>query len=1562
MNESLKISPHETADADRSAKDGASLPSAICDLRKALLALKPTGADGFEGLLATVLSKISGQDFRLAKSGLQNGKDGATSATAGNYISFEAKRYDTKINDNEVLTKITRLIGSSTPPDLWILGATVEASTQLLDPMQSAATKNGIGTLVLDWPSSSAVPPLAAACALATEETCRFLREYLSDAASVRKAEAALAVIRETEAFRTSVDALVQMLCEPSLGLANARTANARWLEETFADRARARAIFGQVLAPNAAGPISVRQRSALVKQVHQHLTTAPSRKIVALVGGEGRGKSWLLAQSWLELGDRPLLVLIPATDLNPVAAYGSLSSLLINKLIQQTDESEGEIPRKRWERRLRQWKEQTNEASPRFILCVDGLNQQPGYDWPRWLDGAATVVEELGGALIVTARESYFNERIRTAVHSNIISVRVLEWTEEELNEILTAKGIDASKIKPAVFARLRNPRILGIAFELLDKVEVHNFNELSVERLLFEHIRIGLRDGSAPESPEQFSKRLAQHAQAIIDRVKQQQCEDRLIFDRVEGQGGHALNADLLAVTAEHFFQPLREDPTLYTLTDEGLPLALGLSIIKALQKAERNGRDVADALDELIEPIAALDKTADAVFSGVMVASIDEQCSLAIKSALICGFLRLQNIDAENYPAFVAVARNATDAAMWALFDLSTTTARYAANKDWLSAALRECRHKPECWAVISMHVSGWLRSYSLDPKIGVMSTTGRDSADKIAKETEKRAQALAQEMVELSAPERTFLEKNMLERKDYDPTLLFEDAFEMLAGMPLADFAEPLVACSFSRALNSNFNAPYHEFLALIRFNRHDWQETRRRLIVASDFLDQQTTSRTGKWALVAILRGMSSAEDADREKTLVEELTKDREKLQGWRLVEKYCATDPCDPASIRPDNIDATVESYGRIDVEQVSRHRSMGADDHFVRDALPGLARFAPDVAIATQRNIAGSIVERETKELALGIPSLEPDAAALDYKAVGKLVEIAKTLSSSDEPESSDTRDSWIASQYAIQIAFPHLAGDEQLDVLSELPSPGPPLLKLAEVLKPATPEKLEQALDQAAQSEEHNRALVALLFARRSGTVLTPRSRYHVAQFAANERSSVRALAMDIIAHLKDRDLITGVITTGWNAASLDPQENYFEIWYGSRIIINATEQGMLSADAALDRITPRLYSAAAEILGTACHQAIGVRLNSAVAKALDIDLEFSPPAVEQDMDMASCGTPPLLSLAEPGEVLGPEAFFKRLNETPEDFEARQRRGWEAFNRFEEELTKDKARLLIEDVGFEAINAWVSTSPDHCAGLARDFLRLDYHKLMHVQNFGLMLARSISRYDLALARKLFDRLSGRRSFVSLVVSLSGVSLEAICIWKSTDGVELDELRTQRLDRAANDYLLAQEVLAALMAGKSEFLEQYVLNNLDSSEPAANARALMVIGFGVEAPASDALLTKYAAVNGFIGEAAKAARLAYDRNRWARHWFEKMCATDSAEEFWTLSALFLKIVDARFCLWSNRVPQTGSAATRFGASISSKMKNRVKAWRAKRERTLCGDRTPAEVYIVLD
>ena len=77
-------------------------------LKEALLSLRPTGAAGFEGLLAAVLSEVCGQPFRLASSGSQRGRDGNSAFDAG-ATYFEAKLYHGTVDSSVVGNKITEL-------------------------------------------------------------------------------------------------------------------------------------------------------------------------------------------------------------------------------------------------------------------------------------------------------------------------------------------------------------------------------------------------------------------------------------------------------------------------------------------------------------------------------------------------------------------------------------------------------------------------------------------------------------------------------------------------------------------------------------------------------------------------------------------------------------------------------------------------------------------------------------------------------------------------------------------------------------------------------------------------------------------------------------------------------------------------------------------------------------------------------------------------------------------------------------------------------------------------------------------------------------------------------------------------------------------------------------------------------------------------------------------------------------------------------------------------------------------------------------------------------------
>ena len=120
------------------------LPSAprepLDHLKAMLLTLKDSGDDGFEGLVAALLSTVTQVSFRLAASGSQDGQDGRGEGARG-AISFEAKLYRSKLTKSVVNNKATEVLASADPPDLWILAATVGATTQIVGTLRAAFAK-----------------------------------------------------------------------------------------------------------------------------------------------------------------------------------------------------------------------------------------------------------------------------------------------------------------------------------------------------------------------------------------------------------------------------------------------------------------------------------------------------------------------------------------------------------------------------------------------------------------------------------------------------------------------------------------------------------------------------------------------------------------------------------------------------------------------------------------------------------------------------------------------------------------------------------------------------------------------------------------------------------------------------------------------------------------------------------------------------------------------------------------------------------------------------------------------------------------------------------------------------------------------------------------------------------------------------------------------------------------------------------------------------------------------------------------------------------------------------
>lgn len=470
----------------------------IGDLKKILTDLPATGTDGFEGLIGTALGEIAGVPFRLAGSGLQFGVDGR-STYADDGISFECKRYKDQVPREKIMSKLGELSIRGSDIDLWVLCATSQIDSQLADDVHQFGSGHEISTLILDW-SGSGLPPLAVALAMASEKVQDFFRNHKS----LTKTEDALAAIKKDPAFKDHAKKIRAVLREPTLGMATARQANAEWLTKTFSSRQLARERFGQPLSPSDAANGAVLPRDNLVAELSPFLTGKPNQEILCVIGDEGHGKSWLVAQSWLSVEEKPLLVVRPPNAFADTAEQNDVKELLISALIEQTG---GHVRvREKWSRILDRWREHPAERL-RLAVLIDGMNQRPAKDWARIAEKFASELDQLGGQLIMTVRTQYWN-RAQSRLSRACKEVEIPEWTEQERDRILESRGIIPTNLQLKVTASLRNPRLLGIALELLEGAEIAGLEELSVNRLLLEHIRSSERNTPVQQPVERLSE----------------------------------------------------------------------------------------------------------------------------------------------------------------------------------------------------------------------------------------------------------------------------------------------------------------------------------------------------------------------------------------------------------------------------------------------------------------------------------------------------------------------------------------------------------------------------------------------------------------------------------------------------------------------------------------------------------------------------------------------------------------------------------------------------------------------------------------------------------------------------------------------------------------------------------------------------------------------------------------------------------------------------------------------------------------------------------------------
>ncbi|MEH2546054.1 hypothetical protein V1283_002699 [Bradyrhizobium sp. AZCC 2262] len=1229
------------------------------------------------------------------------------------------------------------------------------------------------------------------------------------------------------------------------------------------------------------------------------------------------------------------------------VAKAGSrlrnLEELLISKLSSQTGEVVTDAIRKRWKRRFAGWRTNPAPKHIRLVVWVDGLNQGHSFPWSRWIDAMARFLGEIGGRLIVTTN-NWHHSQIRWTVTTPFDRVIVADWSEAELKAILEAKGIKSDVLAAEVFTFLRNPRILGIAVELLDAKEIERVDELTVGRLLFEHLRRHDADPANAGSARDFAKTLKSHAEEMLERLKSQNHDDLTIFD---------LGKELNAVSRSRFFEPVEGESDLYAIRKEGLPLALGLALTSVLRKERRAGRDPEAKLAEVMEPISALSETSAVVFAALQISFLEEGCPAEVQAALAKYFVGLQNVSDDVYPAFEAMAKRSPEPFLRATHDAAFSKVRLP-NVRWLILALLSASAGPKHAAEIARQSQEWLCRHSLAPEVGMFRHSGRDPA-KEAAELERLRQGLETRRSALSQPEREFISRQLTEDSRKGLPQLHSYALELLAGKPLEAAVPALIGWAFAASLNRDFDGPDKHFRHLMRFNAVDWSRMRDAVRIACEPFLATEASNTAKHAAVTMLSATGDPDDAARAHAVFEALDPNRPR-SSWHDPH-FSAVDPCDPTTQAPANIDAIVTVSRNADVAELSTGRGMTAQDHMVTRSMPALARFEPATAIELRRAFARQALERtDVLPLRQAMIALLKDSAILEPDTVTRLISIGSAPPASEFlTDKGGIRDEWLVQQYALRAAFPHRSGEEQLRAL-EAGGGNEALLDLLEATSPASEAEIDAALDRALTSHDNDRLAMVVSFAQFSRSPLSSAAKSRLVPLLSSADQGMRMRALALTARSRDPDLLRQFLATGWDAANCDAKNGHREIWYGSRCLLVAADLGLIGAAEAVGRMGPNFYGFAARLNDEGA-KSVADRVDIAFHRAIGVNDIPQFPLVQQPVTATEGQEPPLLSLVDqPAPDI--QQAFEILGESDDALQQRQKRSWQAFDRFVERITLADARIILDDFSWEGFDAIVARNPSLAESWKQSLLAVGDGVFRAMHAFATGLARAIAPSDPAGSAQLFGRTASLRPFVNRVIGVSSIPAEAVAAWSRASIPEVRKLCFTRLDEAANDALIASEVLAAHEAGAQAFIQEYVDEKLARQEPAKTARALLVCGFSDVNDHATQALQRFEGSDGFIGQAHQAATYAYRRNEWARHWYREMKATTSPEEFWSDAVLFAKIVDGRFDLWHTECGSPGEVFARFMTTIDDGVESRIKKWQSKRQSKLFGGDIPDPIF----
>lgn len=605
-------------------------------LRELFAQMRPTGTDGFEGLMAKIFEAELGQRFYVARAGDQPAGD-AYGSISGTVI--QTKRYNTTdFSENDVEGEIRRALREVPELDLFVVAATRTAS-QLKLRLEKIQGETGLDIVLLEM--SDNVSALGA-LAVTQWHVVRSFFPNLDLSADIWARQQGTSELVQTELYRIRLE-FAGLLTQNSLS--------------KLASNALAKRFNISASQPSSAGEVFIEAaipRSGYL-ETFSNWWAASDSAILTFQGEEGTGKTWIAAScSWqLVRGEGQTVLWLDSIQWGNCRSVEEVIDVALRAVVPPSDQ-----------RAQRFLKKILRQPFRPILIVLDGANERKA-----WVGGEAIVRDyKIHKDNLIGCVRLLFTSRDLTSQGgpqfwpNPIFAVKPFNDEEFALALAKYFPRLNSGELPPRVQDLARIPRYFNLCISL--RLRLGTFTHLTKEILLWADLEnkvqngdsqwrelIGYFGGSATDFLAHLAKLVGWPAETPISLETYKLTQNYPDFLKIR--------ADLIEQRVL-----IRSDISDTIVSPDHITVGWAFAIFSlALAHSNEDETSLVNRIARFLEPAASNDAKARAIHLATLLAFLDGQKTIGnnpnVRAALLALWAHHHNaiVDIEKLQFFLS-----------------------------------------------------------------------------------------------------------------------------------------------------------------------------------------------------------------------------------------------------------------------------------------------------------------------------------------------------------------------------------------------------------------------------------------------------------------------------------------------------------------------------------------------------------------------------------------------------------------------------------------------------------------------------------------------------------------------------------------------------------------------------------------------------------------------------------------------------------------------------------------------------------------------------------------